>query len=1682
MKYINKLILAIAFSLVSISSLFAQNQIIIQSVLIPPYPVYYSDITTMPGLATVIVQNTDMNNSYTLRFRMKLDGGNGISLLLTEDVIPSNPISIGPGEVKTLTGDDFASIYHGIGLEDLVVTGISEKSVLQSQRIPDGLYKLCVQAFSNDNVKPLSGYEPTGCSNKMQIITIEPPVILSPLDEAEITATDPQQILMRWTTVNSATAAMLYDIRIAEVPEGVSAYEAMRSDNLLFFEELDYPATVFSYGPSFPSLVSGKNYALQIKAHDATDNANIRNGGKSDVVKFRYKHANKMKPPTFNCNGPCLTPPRPTSKTPLANLVTGDNVRIGHFNMTILQANKVGIKYSGEAILSTSSFFTIPILLEFNDIIINNNYEVTSGLVTAKQKNELSSISCYQDAAGFVPQSNQDMAQIYDAVINQNSTVTTYMNNPSSASVYSGVNLPVGYGNSGKEMVIIGMYFRSTGATMNLVSGYQMAGDANTGVINLVYGTNNICISPGGPTSGAGTNDIVLLNAVDFHPNANMTVRFEPGNIGANTGCWARFNCSGIVEFYIRGAIEMDRGSFLPEDAAGNLIPNKSLGANFQVTTINPYNWVAPLTFSGTTTLLSVEITPHLRVIALPDYSFDIRKMYYDNSLTTNPPGIRFSANERDQLGSVKTWKGVFIPELDLLMPNYFNENDSGRIAVSVNNFHFDDNGYSFYSRGSNLLTRDRPGKFEDWDFTILRHSVRVVHSELNYCNLIGEIKLDFADSYIRYRGLMNASNSGSRYFLNIYPGQSFNVDMWKARISLDSNSVIKGSSIGGNINAEANISGKLSLNESIEGIDWIAITGIKFENLKAYSHQPYFQGGHFDLVGDNGHKFGGFDISIEDIGFESLNPDEGNIAKMALDFDFRFDFSDNTNEFSADANVKIIGKKETDDSNWAFDSVLVGRINIQGEAPLVEIDGTLDWYQNHPTYHNGYRGDVVAYFFNDRSFMVESEALFGSKNAYKYWYVDGATVWGSDNLLSMLLLKGFGGGAFNNMKANGSYSPMRLGVRNENPSYSPFKNGKGFKAMVVVASPINENIFNGVTQVEVGFLNGNVETFGFNGDYGLLRSLPMGPNADYSKPMISAKGTIDLHGSTNSKNRYLDANLRYEMNIPRNPSILWGTGSLSYHTGHNGWYLRIGYPSPSGDVIDDMINTNIGIRYKMFGNTYSLSASAHSYFDFGSILPPLPRYPNYVPQHLRNLNLQRPSPAIAGSGAMMGVHKSFGMPKKESFTVLGCGVNFRADAGFGFDLALSYKEGALCDGSADFGINNWRADGQGYMYAIADLDGEILYKDFSIAEVMLGADMKAILPEPLYLGAGLTGTIGLPIYGSYTFSTSFETGSTCEYTMDPKFTQDLALKVDNIIKKISLSSAENDSVYAFDENRYVEVEMDIPVGSIERYEMTDGSILKTRIMYQAFIYEIIDDSETQLLISTPEKYLVTRTRNNSNALKIGGDRRKIKIYFTDNVGIALLNPNKRYSIKINATLMYAFDNDSYAVLTDNNDKDVMDSKHIRIVTTKADPNKITTILSANPSVNERFFYIGDNVQENAYFIEYGNDNLMDGYSNRYQLGVEYEDVVTGEIYSSLVTKVNGQNKLVYSKPMKGMITEEHRIEFPLAQGRIYKVVFYIRAQTDTDRGDYKEIFNYYCRTSEYSTFTHKIDDISVSY
>ncbi|MBN2747676.1 MAG: hypothetical protein JXR34_13195, partial [Bacteroidales bacterium] len=1677
MKQIKTFLLLLIFSTHWFAAISQNSPIQIQTILTPPYPVTFSEVTELPSLATVVIQNTDMSNSYTLRFRVKLDGHNGITVTIPETTTPSNPLTLRPGEVKTLSSTEFANIYSGISIENIRYTGISEKEIIQSQRIPDGIYSLCIQAFDNKSMEPLSGTEPTGCSNKMQIIAAEPPVIQFPLNNVDVEAMNPQNLIIRWTSVIAPGSAILYDLRIAEVPEGVNPYDAILSQNLVFYEETDMMANVLVFGPGHPTLIAGKTYTMQITAKGASAGANIKNDGKSDLVTFRYfENENKGNGELpFACGTSCQPANMPRNTNMIANLNPDDVVQAGHFRVRVISAQKSASGFSGNGVIIPFLFWQLPVSVRFDKAQINTNYQLFGGTIIANQKQSLTSISCFTSTGTFQPTSEEDMNAIYNTVIDQSTTIATAMNS-TGATANQGVPLPISYGDGTNSIVITDMKLTAQGAYMNMVSGYIMPGDLYSSYKKLILGIDHVCITPAGPAGGDNNTKMTLLNKVTYSPSTTYDLVFEPGNSNSLTGTYANINCDGVQNYHLAGQVNFAGTELIPLNDQFQPIANKKAAAKFKVDAVDPNDWIAELDFEGQSVTNDAVISKNLRLAQLEEYNFKMSLMYIDHSPNQNPEGIVFPTSYPGI--SSNQWEGVYAPHFLVETPNFFNKQNGAPTQINAHHFLYDEGGYTVEITGNNVLTENNPGTLDGWDFTIARLELKFVQSEWLRGKMRGNIKTDLSETPIGYEAQMNYANNHTRYNFKAKPTADLEADLWSATIKLDTTTRLNVNIIGRNVSATAVLTGIINFDENIDQIPGINISGISFEGLEIMTRSPYLRNGHFDLVGDDDAVFAGFDCDIENIELEDVasnNPNSGQSAgtpKKALKFDLNLNFGQEGAGFKADTEIKIKAKRNNNTKKWEADGVEIEEIDIVGDVPAVSIEGHLNWYQNDATMGCGFRGTAQATFID--AINLSANVILGSKGDFNYWYVDGRYLsTNTQMLVSQLGFRGFAGGAYYNMKALQNPSPNMFGTSNYTPRYEPEKKGWGFKAAILLTSLSDPSTLNGTAQIEMGFRGAQVNRIEFLTNMALFRDI----NNDGSfsgSSMVEVAGTMRMTGT--ARNRVLDASFGYNISIPPGDvQFIWGQRMgnteadrpVQLHFSRNDWKVWLGYPSSGTGTAQyrTMLGLTMGLKYKIFGKTKSFGVSDNVYFAMGSILPTAPSLPNEV----RELNLPRFDMAAGQSaGVMTGNHIRFDMPRITAFEIWGNGISFTAGAGLGFDAAITKTYGVTCNGNADYGMNGWRINGQGYLYGHAGMQGKIVGKRFNIAEVKMASGLTAKLPNPSYFRAAVALSLRLPVYGSYTARTSFTVGEDCDFEVDESFTEDLALQ--KLINSMQLSQ-EVDSVYAFDKNIRANVALEIPLVHVETYPMGDGSTLKTKMQYSVVLEKKVNGSWVDVARVYPT---FTVSRNPNDAIRIigPGQTKNLRIYFTNGERYPLLEPGTHYQLKFKATLMYAFDNDAFQPLKDAKGVEAYEVRALRFVTKSADPQVITTVSGAAPALNQRFFYMGDYLANNKCYLDYDNENVFDRYNNFKRVEVVWTDVYSGENYYSGATKVIGQNRLEYALP------ENRTTRLKPRKGRIYKVTFNVIYETIDGQDAEREIYTYYFRTSHYNTFTDKVNDL----
>jgi len=255
------------------------------NVVVPnPPPVYWDEFLDFESDILVILTNTSQQ-THELKLIPVLTGDNGISAEFQPDFQPLNPIVITPGQTLRFTYNDLDVIYGSPMESDIALSGISWDRLYESETIPEGTYTLCVQALDFLNNRPLSNN--FGCD----IFFVQqhpPPYIINPYDDAEIPVTQPQFINFLWSATGipgrTRYRFSLYDLDELGLRNPNDALLLPGVQPL--FEGEDLMANVLTYDLSFPQLIPGRRYAVQVTAYDPLEQTLFAQGGQSELHQF----------------------------------------------------------------------------------------------------------------------------------------------------------------------------------------------------------------------------------------------------------------------------------------------------------------------------------------------------------------------------------------------------------------------------------------------------------------------------------------------------------------------------------------------------------------------------------------------------------------------------------------------------------------------------------------------------------------------------------------------------------------------------------------------------------------------------------------------------------------------------------------------------------------------------------------------------------------------------------------------------------------------------------------------------------------------------------------------------------------------------------------------------------------------------------------------------------------------------------------------------------------------------------------------------------------------------------------------------------------------------------------------------------------------------------------------------
>lgn len=1049
-------------------------------------------------------------------------------------------------------------------------------------------------------------------------------------------------------------------------------------------------------------------------------------------------------------------------------------------------------------------------------IILNNQSEFTENFIRNKYKN-----------AALTDENIEKAKSVFKSIDEQANLITTL--EPTSLT-----SLPVGIkktmGNCEYSMGISGAKFTKEYTELTIFVRIKIPQrDSNGMAKELFFGANGIKLSHKGGLVGDTT--IGLLGDFPIKLDGDNSLLILKGGLNMATGnmenkTYVTIDCNGFKELGIAADLEFSRAKLEPVDANNKVIASPArVKGSFSVV-VNNWN-----------DILAQISLPKFQLTSYPGSIFELETAVVDYSDIRNSDAIVWPKGYKEKYlveGNENLWRGVYVSTLSIVLPEEIKvKNSVDRIKVSAKNLLIDRVGVSGNFSAENIFSIDE-GSASGWQYSLDSIYLNFIANDLTGGGFGGKIILPITNETAKQKNLedekqrvekakgsntniaeQKATNTSSetttrltyvavinpvdnQYLLNVNLDNNISFDVFKSKAYLEKNSYIEIKVKDHKFLPKAMLSGYLAISGSNKtqnesevdpnAKQTVQFDQIQFQELQLQTVSPYVQAKYFGYTGTIG--FANFPVTLSGIALRTTS----NTA--SLEFNIAVNLMEN--QFNGDTTLKIVGGFDESQGiqKWKFSHIDVSKINIKADIGGAKFAGYIVLRNDDPVYGDGFTGGLTAEFKAGPKFItVEANAIFGSKDGFRYWYVD-ALASGLNVPCGTFVFKGFGGGAYYRMKKNGFSATSSPSGSN----YIPDSNsGLGIKALIQFANSAKPDAFWGAAGFEIAFnrsggLNrisiygeGHVmQNFGYEKD--ASSSLQSGLKDVSEKEDSMPKESLDKLKESNlseaAKQVYPDkvsgqqglnayAAIEYDFTsktlhgtfdlyINMAGGVFKGRGEGNragwavLHFAPDSWYIRMGTPK-------DRLGIKMGIG--------SVAVEAGGYFMIGDDIPGSPPPPEIVSKilgvssdsldYMRNENA---STLGSGKGFAFGSDFSF---TTGDMTFLIFYANF--EAGFGFDIMVKDYGEAECAGSGQIGINGWYANGQSYAY----LQGEmgVKFKLFGkrrqIAIIKGGAAvvLQAKLPNPVWIKGIMGGNyslLGGLVKGRFKFQLEF--GEQCQF------------------------------------------------------------------------------------------------------------------------------------------------------------------------------------------------------------------------------------------------------------------------------------------------------------------------------
>jgi len=898
--------------------------------------------------------------------------------------------------------------------------------------------------------------------------------------------------------------------------------------------------------------------------------------------------------------------------------------------------------------------------------------------------------------------------------------------------------------------------------------------------------------------SGGIKGDVVLELVSDFDVNLTNNIDLILKGAGNTTVKW---DCFGFKEMDIVADVLFDSTLFVPENPDGTL-KQSALRTSFS-TTISHWNNL----------MVGLTLDP-FQIKGLSGVGFSITNAVFDLSDFRNPANVAFTPQYQTDYfidGNPNIWQGLYIQDAQIRLPQQFRKktaselqadsvliaNDTtrtlnladsvsmGRLTFYAQNMFIDELGFTGRLAASRLMTLDE-GDLGGWAFSVENFAIDIQSNQLVAGGFSGQINVPQFEqnSLFNYNAVMGLDDT---YSFNVAITDSIEMGMWAADLRIEPNSTLNIQVKQKEFVPSLLLNGTLTVNSPVDKEDStstkLAIAEIPFQGMRIQTVEPYFGVDNISF-GTSQNKFSKFPVSINEIGFESIDNRVG--LRMGLTVNF---VGENDGGFGGDGVFTVWGKREN--NQWKYDGVEVDRIAVdisKGEA--FELRGEVLFIRGDLIYGNGFKGVLDASFgpfgkddgAGSEGMGITATALFGNVDGYRYWFADALATIGAGIPAGPVSIYGLGGGAYYHMKQAGvgNMPVSEIGKTTSGIYYAPDKySGLGLKASVKFGLTGGQNAFNGDVEFGISFTtSGGLNQISFNGNgYFATNNFSVNTSGIMEKAkyiMDNTEGAVEIPKESESSQLYGSVSMLYDFpnkcfhstfdiyaNIAGGLIKGVGPGGRAgwgvMHFEPSDWYIHLGTPdNPNGISVLNL-------------------ATMTNYFMAGKSVPELPAPPQQVLTSLNKtadevMGTRNGSSLGDGSGFALGSYFSFDTGERTFLIFYG-----RFGCGLGFDILMKNDGELACEGSGNIGINGWYAEGQAYAWVAAavgiKVDLPFYSGRYAIFEMEVAALMQAKAPNPFWMKGNVGGSyliLGGLVKGQCDFE--FEIGEQCKVVSSSPF------------------------------------------------------------------------------------------------------------------------------------------------------------------------------------------------------------------------------------------------------------------------------------------------------------------------